>query len=339
MNQSTLSTLRDPALLEVRNAHLARLESLFAGDTPERPFFLKGLREVSNTDPYADPRRWVAEALESLAHNTEESKDPDVFRPLCIEFRPYLVHFAEPMFGARPRRVEGRWWIDRIHSNIGNLQPPDLDKDPTWHLARTVAREFLSHSVTVPLFSLPTIAGSLNIASSLYGEDFFIAMLKRPAAVRHDLEVINDLLCLLNRWYLDNIPPPQLQQACPDSRCMPPGHGLIYGCTTHLLSHETYRDFIAPLDEKLLSLYPNGGMIHLCGEHTQHIPTWREMKPLRAFQINDRAADDLEIYFNELRDDQIIYLSPTPAMTVPRALEITRSRRLVIAADPPDTPL
>ena len=94
-----------------------------------------------------------------------------------------------------------------------------------------------------------------------------------------------------------------------------------------------YDEFIAPLDDELLSVYPNGGMIHLCGVHTQHIPTWRGMESVRAIQVNDRASEDLEIYFNELRDDQIIYLNPIATMTVERAMEITGGRRIVFVAD------
>ena len=51
------------------------------------------------------------------------------------------------------------------------------------------------------------------------------------------------------------------------------------------------------------------------------------------FQINDRAAEDLEIYFKELREDQIIYLNPTPTMAVDRAMKITGGRRIVIVAE------
>jgi hypothetical protein len=41
----------------------------------------------------------------------------------------------------------------------------------------------------------------------------------------------------------------------------------------------------------------------------------------------------MEIYFNELRDDQMIYLNPTSTMTVERAMEITGGQRIVFAAD------
>ena len=115
---------------------------------------------------------------------------------------------------------------------------------------------------------------------------------------------------------------------------MQPGHVSLYGCTSHLLSAELYREFGAPPDAELLASAPAGGLIHLCGDHRRHIPAWRAMPALRAVQLNDRAAEDLEYYFNELRPDQAIYLHPTATMTVPRALALTGGKRLVLVAEP-----
>ncbi len=56
------------------------------------------------------------------------------------------------------------------------------------------------------------------------------------------------------------------------------------------------------------------------------------MKPLHAVQINDRAAEDLKLYFEGLRDDQIIYLTPSESMTIEKAIEITGGKRLVIVS-------
>jgi len=91
---------------------------------------------------------------------------------------------------------------------------------------------------------------------------------------------------------------------------------------------------VAPLDAELLSIYPHGGMIHLCGEHTQHMATWWEMGACRAVQINDLAANDLEVYWKGLRDDQIIYVNAYEDMPVERILDITGRRRVVIVAAP-----
>jgi hypothetical protein len=74
-------------------------------------------------------------------------------------------------------------------------------------------------------------------------------------------------------------------------------------------------------------------MIHLCGVHTQHLAAFREMRELRAVQLNDRAAEDMPAYLDGLRDDQVIYLDPTPTTTAEQALEMTGGRRLVLVGE------
>jgi len=178
----------------------------------------------------------------------------------------------------------------------------------------------------------------LNIGVNLYGEELLVAMMTDPDAVAHDLAVINDVLKTMHRWYQANLSRAQLQQVVPGARTQPPGFGQLCGCTTQLLSREVYRDFIAPLDNALLSAYPHGGMIHLCGGHTQHIPTWREYPSFRAFQLNDRAAGDLALYYHGLRDDQVLYVNPCPEMPVEQIMAITGGRRVVIVDDLPEPP-
>ena len=74
-------------------------------------------------------------------------------------------------------------------------------------------------------------------------------------------------------------------------------------------------------------------MIHLCGAHTQHIPAWNEMRSLRALQLNDRAAEDLAVYFHEMRQDVVFYVNPCEGMPVERIVEITEGQRTVVVAD------
>ncbi|MHC4985993.1 MAG: uroporphyrinogen decarboxylase/cobalamine-independent methonine synthase family protein, partial [Planctomycetota bacterium] len=230
--------------------------------------------------------------------------------------------------------TEGNWQSHPLPTPIGELQPVDLDAHPTWRMMKDVAHSFVERDVRGVIFGLPTIGSPLNAAVNLYGQAFFEAMLTDLAAVRHDLRVITDLLCDLHRWYRATIPAEQLQCVCPGGRSQPVGFGQICGCTCQLLSPSQYAEFIAPLDAEVLSVYPHGGMIHLCGAHTQHIPAFREMDSLRAVQINDRAAEDLETYVGELRDDQVIYLNRTETMTFDRALSIMGGRRLVLVGEP-----
>ncbi|MCY3000529.1 MAG: hypothetical protein NTV21_01790 [Planctomycetota bacterium] len=59
---------------------------------------------------------------------------------------------------------------------------------------------------------------------------------------------------------------------------------------------------------------------------------------MRSIQVNDRAAEDLDLYFEGLRDDQIIYVSPCEGMPLERIMKISGGRRIVLAADLQDPP-
>jgi hypothetical protein len=321
-------------LLCARDHHLHRLEALFRGAVVQPPFFLLGITGRGQADPYAEPERWVDQCLEFLATQADSGLDPAVFRPLIVEYGPFGVHFVDRILGARVYQHAGQWWADRLETPVGSLVPPDLARDETWQLAQRAALAFAAHGLTVPLLGLPCIASALNVALNLRGEHLLTAMLTDPKAAKHDLQVVNDTLIALHRWYLTHIPLTQLQAVAAAGRCQPPGHGQLCGCSTHLLSAPMYEEFVAPLDAALLGVYPKGGMIHLCGVHTQHIPVWREMQALRAIQVNDRAAEDLSAYFSGLRDDQVIYLNPTATMTAALAMQITGGRRLVVVAEP-----
>ena len=330
--------LRDAALLAARNGHVARMRALFGGQPGDEAFVLWGQPGQTDVDPYREPERWVSNALDDLALRADVLRDPRVFRPVVVEFGPYGVHFVDRILGAEVFELGERdnWQIRTLDTPIGQLARPELAHDEIWGLARRVARAFVDSGMTVPLFGLPTLSSALNVAVNLYGQHVLLAMLTDPDAVRHDLGVINDLICELHRWYLDNIPLDQLQPVVAAYRTQPPGHGQLCGCTTQLISPEQYSDFIAPLDDELLRTYPYGGMIHLCGTHTQHIPTWRKMASLRAIQLNDRAAVDLATYFEALRDDQVLYVNPSEEMPIERIMAITGGRRVVIVADTED---
>lgn len=312
MNAETKAILNDVELLAAREYHFSRMKALFAGETLDRVFVLHGARGKGASDPYVEPERWMGEALDDLVTKADALRDRAVFRPMVIEFGPYGVHFIDKIFGADVFDLDGtqNWQVHPLTTPIGTLEPPDLDNAPTWKLAQRMALAFLDSDVSVPLFGLPTIASALNIAVNLYGQDILLTLLTDPDAARHDLCVINDVLCTLHRWYLEHIPLAKVQPVVADQRTQPPGFGQLCGCTTQLISGATYRDVVAPLDEALLSVYPHGGMIHLCGSHAQHNPVWREMEALRAVQVNDRAVEDLGRYFRELRPDQILYVNP-----------------------------
>ena len=329
----THTKLNDPPVVAARDAGLARLEDVFAGKAFAEGVYLRGIQSATDAIDI-DWRQWLDESLDELAGKAGESLDESVLRPMSVQFNPRGVHHVDHLLGADVFDLgDDNWQCRTLDSPIGELPRVDLADQPTWRIMQDYTRAFVARDVRSVLLSLPTIASVLNIGISIYGEQLLVAMHDQPDAARRDLGVINDLLCEMHRWYRANVPPEQLQCICADGRCQPIGFGQICGCSTQLVSPEMYAQFIAPLDEQVLSVYPRGGMMHLCGAHTQHIPVWREMKALRCLQLNDRAAEDLKTYYRELRDDQVFYVNPTETMTPERILAITGGRRVVIAAD------
>jgi len=156
------------------------------------------------------------------------------------------------------------------------------------------------------------------------------ALLADPDAARHVLRVITDVIIYCVRAFRAAVPAEILRTTCAASRYAPAGYGFIDGCAAQLVSAEVYREFFAPLDAEILAQWPHGGMIHLCGACTQHIPAWRAMEPLRSVQLNDRATDDLAQYAAGLRPAQILYVSPTAAIPPDRVRTLTAGRPLVM---------
>ena len=98
MKSETRARLNDPRLLQVREAHFARLEDLFANRFLSQAFVLQGIVGQSDVDAYADPEGWVDAALDDLAGRADAALDSKVFRPLVLECNPYVVHFVDRMF-------------------------------------------------------------------------------------------------------------------------------------------------------------------------------------------------------------------------------------------------
>ena len=325
--------LNEPTLISIRDDWFARLQWLFNGaDDSEKVFAINGVNgncaDISLL--YSNPERWVIEGLENLAEQAERAKNADIFTPLCIQNDVFGVHYIDSIFGCRVFFEHGQWYNDCLDCEVGELSPPDIDKSEAWQLTRRITEAFVSADVKLPVYGLPTIASTLNVAVNIYGERILMAMLSEPEAAAHDLKIINDTLIDLHRRMAAILPPEQLQPVIPDGRTQPHGFGQICGCTTQLISANCYKNMIAPLDSKLLGVYREGGMIHLCGVHEQHIPIFRDMKNLRSVQLNDRASEGLAEYYNELRSDQIIYLYPCDNMPIEKAVEITGGNRLVL---------
>ena len=324
-------------LIEKRDRWFQRLENVFSSASDpwndRHVYAVNGVLGVGKHDQYTEPERWAEDCLEDLADKAEAAANDVYFCPLCLEYGPYGVHYVDRLFGAEVFFKDGQWHSRYLKTPIGQLKAPDLDRHPQWIDTQRVMNVFLEADVKLPLFGLPTIASALNIGVNHYGQEILLEMIEEPENAAAALSAINDLLCELHRRFRSFIPQQQLQPVISWNRTQPPGYGQLCGCTTQLISGPCYEEFIAPLDDALLAVYPHGGMIHICGAHTQHMDAFRSMPHLKALQLNDRAAADLAAYHQQLRPDQVIYLNPCKEMSAERAIALTGGKRLVIADD------
>lgn len=330
--------LNRPDLIARRDLWYERLQNVFDSNpapwNQQYAFGIMGIWGTGSHDPFKEPELWMESCLENLAERYEVIENDIYFRPLCINLDVfYVTHYIDKMFEAEVFYQDDQWYSRYLTTPIGQLKMPDLEHNELWTLTKRAINAFLEADVALPLLSLPAIASPLNVAVNLYGGEILMELLSDPDNAMKDLEVITDLQCQLHTLCRNMVPPKQLQSTCCDGRAQPPEFGQLCGCTTQLLSGPLYEELIAPLDDRLLSVYPNGGMIHLCGSHTQHIEAFRNMKSLRSIQINDRASQDLQAYFDGLRDDQIIYFCPCDEVTLEQAMEITNGHRLVIVGN------
>ena len=327
--------LCDPELVVIRDKWFERMQAVFDSGTDGRDdaFVLYGeqvgVEVVSGKDFQADLEVAVCE----LADKADALRDEKVFRPLIVGIAAYGVHFVDRMFG-----VHGFAATDEslryVHNDVGELPAPDVENDPGWKAVREATLAYLDMGLTVPVLVGTCMSSPLNQAMNLYSERFLLAMLDNPEGARRDLRIITDVVKELHQWYLDTVPSWQLQGAAPTVRAQPPGYGQIDGCSTHLIGPGQYRDFIAELDNEVLSMHPKGGMIHLCGVHQRHIPTWAEMPALKSIQLSSVANESVQAYAQESRTDQVVYVGPSEFLALETIMDATDGGyHVVLAAD------
>lgn len=139
MKSETRNSLNDPKLIEVREAHFTRLKALYAGETLENDFILQGIGRYTEDDG-PNWEKWLDESLDALAEQAKESTNPDVFRPLVINYNPHGVHFIDYLFGADVFQFEGGGWQVRyLETPIGELERPDWGTNDSWQAVTTHA--------------------------------------------------------------------------------------------------------------------------------------------------------------------------------------------------------
>jgi len=321
----------------VQAHHAHRVAEVWSGAAPgpvhiDGRFFGRahGLWGTDEPDMLEEPEEWLADVLADMGTAAEWAGDERTFRPLYIELDPLGTHFIDALLGAGVYFHEGQVWSDQLTCGIGELEPPDLRSGGLLRKAARLAELALAATGGCIPIALPVFSCPVNTGTSVFGQRLLEALVCQPADAARALRVVTDCIIAAVRALHAVVSAGLRLNSVACNRFGPEGFGQIDGCATQLVSAEHYARFFAPLDAALLRAWPaQAGLIHLCGAHAQHIPTWRGMPEIRAVQLNDRAAEDLELYAGGLREDQVIYVAPTPTMPPERILEAARGRRLV----------
>jgi hypothetical protein len=331
-----------PDIEAVQAYHRARVAALYVGQPVPGGGIVRiagpafgcahGLAGKNDPDMLADPDAWISDVLADMAARRDLLADRAVFRPAAIHLDPLGVHFVDAIFGANVYIHGPQVWSDELPGGVGSLQSLDIAGNPVFRQAAALARKAVEASQGRLLVGAPVLSCAINTAINLYGQRFLTALVDRPEDARRAVHIITDAMLFLTRAFARLIPDPIRRTSAPENRYAPPGHGLIDGCATQLVSARQYRESFLDADAEALGINRHGGMMHLCGTHRQHIPFWRAMRAMRSVQLNDRATDDLPHYVNGLRADQILYVAPTERYPAERVIELVDARRLVLQA-------
>jgi hypothetical protein len=317
----------------VQQRHRRRMQQLLSGRQPGLvPTFEYAALELPLVRPYRS-EQWLEEQLEHLRRHIELYCDPVTWRVPAFALRRYGLHFTSAVLGCPIRAEAGRVWCTPLSESgrsPADFRAPDLDHSvPFQEMLRLVRLVADATDGRLPI-ELPFLAAPLLAAVELYGSDFLVTLAEDDGLAERVLKAISDTVLAMRLRLQKAVDGCDLWDhhtcACP----MPNGYRFLYGCTTQLVSAQTYRRHIAELDASHLAHRAQGGCIHLCGGHTQHLGTWRSLEQVRAVQLNDTACQDFETYWRGLRPDQFVVLWPCEHMTVAEAMNITGGRRLAI---------
>jgi hypothetical protein len=144
--------------------------------------------------------------------------------------------------------------------------------------------------------SLPDLQGPMDTAEQLWGGELLIALLDEPdlvnALMARIIEVMLDTVGVYRPLTSDRLEP----LANTQHGYTIPGRLLVRNDSAILVSPQTYRDTIGPVDGQLLSA-AGGGSIHFCGNGEHLIEAFLEVPEVRGIDVGQSSMMDMDRLF------------------------------------------
>lgn len=326
----------DAETVAVQREHRLRLEMLCRGEQPEIvPAFAACTWRTPIAGAY-DCDAWLTQALAEMRGMAAAFRDRVTYRPFALSLALHDLHFPAALAGCPVHQNDGRiWWtpLSKLGAGIEDFRAPDLDRHPGFQeMIRQLRLIVEATNGRIPV-EIPYVSEPLLLAVDLFGEEFLMLLAAEPGLADRFLDKLTAFILDMRLRFLKAAADAPLMPHGSCGRPMPERYNLLYECTTQLISGDAYKGHLLERDRNLMRCGSPGAGIHLCGRHTQHIRAWRDAPELKMIQLNDHAADDLEIFWRSLRPDQYIVLMPGERVTKEHALLVTGGRRLVLAAE------
>jgi hypothetical protein len=275
-------------------------------DTPFQPY--------SHSQIFDDPEKMLYNELVGAGEASIACRDQiDDDLPLTIRANFGTVVVAS-LFGGRIEQVgENPPWV-RPFQTLAEFRAA-LERDPLdfsqgwcpkvverYQFYRAALQDYPEVAGLVRLV-LPDLQGPLDTAELLRGSDIYVDLYNDPELIAKALDTIAQaqigLAKHLSSYITDSVDGFSHQHSAVIG-----GHILIRNDSTINISPATYRQHVAPHDEKVLHAMGGGG-IHTCGKTNHNIDEFFALPSLRCLDLGQPELNDLDTIYAKAKQLKI----------------------------------
>jgi hypothetical protein len=275
-------------------------------DTPFQPY--------PHSQIFDDPEKMLYNELVGAGEASIACRDQiDDDLPLTIRANFGTVVVAS-LFGGRIEQVgENPPWVRPFQTLTefrAALERDPLDFSQGWcpkvvdryQFYRAALQDYPAVAGLVRLV-LPDLQGPLDTAELLRGSDIYVDLYNDPELIAKALDTIAQaqigLAKHLSSYITDSVDGFSHQHAAVIG-----GHILIRNDSTINISPATYRQHVAPHDEKVLHALGGGG-IHTCGKTNHNIDEFFALPSLRCLDLGQPELNDLDTIYAKAKQRKI----------------------------------
>ena len=206
--------------------------------------------------------------------------------------------------------------VDAVRSLVNKVGPVDLGGGVIDRSVKTLEfyREQLAqypkcHQAIQ--ISMPDLQGPFDTAEQLWGSGIFIGLIDQPELVTALMQKVADTMLEVEKLYRpyarDRLEPFANTQHVYNI----PGRWLLRNDSSILMSPRNYRDFVAPMDARLLKAV-GGGSLHFCGKGQHLIEPMLEISEVQGLDFGQSKMMDIDRIYSRCRRRNVTITNHIP---------------------------